>query len=125
MPLAPNAVVGPPDPAVRKSDGGYAYWVMAALHGLREGGDRPYRRLPDVLREIQRIAEESGLEVSTLTDFTTACAKVRDRKIQFWLVQLRMSAEIHETGEIRADDATDFERIAASLFYAKTDELHL
>ena len=51
--LAKRAVSDEPSPAVKKGDGGYADWVIVAIHGLREYLDLPYRRLLDVLHEMQ------------------------------------------------------------------------
>ncbi len=34
--LAKRAVSDEPSPAVKKGDGGYANWVIVAIHGLRE-----------------------------------------------------------------------------------------
>jgi hypothetical protein len=67
--LAKRAVSGDPDPAVKKGDGGYADWVIVAIHGLREYLDLPYRRLLDLLHEMHDIVEKLGLDRSELPDF--------------------------------------------------------
>jgi hypothetical protein len=67
--LSQKAVVGDPDPAVKKGDGGYADWVIVALQCLREYLDHPYRRLPDVLSVMPRIVSKLGLTVDELPDF--------------------------------------------------------
>jgi hypothetical protein len=64
-----KAVVGDPDPAVTKGDGGYADWVIVALQCLREYLDHPYRRLLDVLSEMPGIVAKLGLTVDELPDF--------------------------------------------------------
>jgi|GEM_PF-4239625 len=49
--LSQKAIVGEPDLPVQKG-GGYADWVIVALHCRREYLDHPYRRLLDVLPEM-------------------------------------------------------------------------
>ena len=117
--LAQKAVVGDPKPAYRSGEGGYADWVIVALHGLREYLDQPYRRLLDILHEMPRIVEILGLKLDTLPDFSTLCARKQELKMPVWRVLLRLSAELHDLGEIQAIDATGFDRVAASQHYAK------
>ena len=117
--LAQKAVVGAPDPALCRGDGGYADWVIVSIHGLKTYLDLPYRRLLDVLHEMPRIAGILGLEVPQLPDFTTVCARMQDLQMPLWRDFLRLSAELHDTGEIQAIDATGMDRIAASHHYAK------
>ena len=82
--LAKRAVSGDPDPAVKKGDGGYADWVIIVLHGLREYLDLPYRRLLDVLHEMDGIVEKMGLDISELPDFTTVCARKQLLRMAVW-----------------------------------------
>ena len=117
--LAQKAVAGEPKPAYEPGDSGYADWVIIALHGLREYLYHPYRRLMDVLYEIPRIVGILGLEPSELPDFSTVCARYQRLKMPVWRVLLRLSAELHELGEIQAIDATGMDRISASQHYAK------
>jgi IS5 family transposase len=116
--LAQKTVVGNPDPAVQKGSGGYADWVIISIHSLREYLDHPYRRLLDVLHEMPRISSILGLEVSQLPDFSTVCARMQELKMPVWRRLLQLSAELHDTGEIQAIDATGMDRIAASQHYA-------
>jgi len=67
--LAKHTVSGDPDPAVKKGDGGYADWVIIAIHGLREYLDLPYRQLLDVLHEMHGIVKKLGLNLSELPDW--------------------------------------------------------
>ena len=117
--LAKKAVAGAPDPAYQPGDGGYADWVIVAIHGLREYLDHPYRRLMDVLYEMPRIVGIIGLEPAEIPDFSTVCARYQALKMPIWRVLLRLSAELHDTGEIQAIDATGMDRISASQHYAK------
>jgi len=52
-----KTVVGNPDPAVQKGNGGYADWVIISIHSLHKYLDHPYRIFLDVLHEcpIYRI----------------------------------------------------------------------
>ena len=117
--LAENAVAGEPDPAFQPGEGGYADWLIVSLHGLREYLDHPYRRLLDVLYEMPRIVGILGLEPADLPDFSTVCPRYQRLKMPIWRVLLRLSAELHELGEIQAIDATGMDRISASQHYAK------
>jgi IS5 family transposase len=119
VPLTQKTVVGNPDPAVQKGNGGYADWVNLSIHSLRKYLDHPYRILLDVLHEMPNICTILGLEVSELPDFSTACARMQTLKMPVWRRYLELSAKLHETGEIQAIDATGMDRIAASHHYAK------
>jgi len=116
--LAKRAVSGDPAPAVKKGDGGYADWVTVVIHGLREYLDLPYRRLLDVLHEMHGIVEKLNLEPSELPDFTTVCARKQQLKMAVWRTLLRLSADLHDTGNVQAIDATGFDRHSASHHYA-------
>ncbi|MEF8772752.1 IS5 family transposase [Halodesulfurarchaeum sp.] len=116
--LAKNAVGGEPEPPVQKGEGGYADWVIVALHGLQEYLGYPYRRLMDVLSEMTEIVAKFDLMVAELPDFTTVCTRKQDLKMRIWHVLLRLSAQLQETGDIQAIDATGFDRVAASQYYA-------
>ncbi len=120
--MSKRAVSGDPAPAVKKGDGGYADWVIVAIHGLRECLDFPYRRLLDVLHEMRGIVEKLDLETSELPDFTTVCIWKQQLKMAVWRTLLRLSADLHETGDVQAIDATVFDRHSASRHYAnRTD----
>ena len=116
--LAQKAVVGNTKPALQRGDGGYADWVIVSIHGLKTYLDLPYRRLLDVLYEMPRIDRIIGLEPTELPDFTTVCARMQPMKMPLWREVLRLSAELHDTGDIQAIDATGMDRIAASQHYA-------
>ena len=117
--LAQKAVVGVPKPAFRSGEGGYADWVVVSIHGLKTYLDHPYRRLLDVLYEMPRICRHLGLKPGLLPDYTTVCSRMQDLKMPLWRDFLRLSAELHDTGEIQAIDATGMDRVAASQHYAK------
>lgn len=120
--MAKHAVSGDASPAVKKGDGGYADWVIIAIHGLREYLDLPYRRLLDVLHEMHGIVKKLDLEPCELPDFTTVCTRKQQLKMAVWRTLLRLSADLHDTGDVQAIDATGFDRHSASHHYAnRTD----
>ena len=120
--LSKRAVSGNPEPAVEKGNGGYADWVIVVIHGVREYLDLPYRRLLDVLHEMHDITEKMGFETNELPDFTTVCVRKQELKMEVWRTLLRLSADLHDTGEVQAIDATGFDRHSASRHYAnRTD----
>lgn len=112
--MSKKAVIGEPAPAVQKGDGGYADWVIVALHGLREYLNQPYRRLLDILQEMPGIVATLGLSVDDLPDFTTVCTRKQDLEMHIWRVLLRLSVSLHDLGEVQAIDATGFKRHDAS-----------
>jgi len=113
-----KAVDGDPEPPVQKGDGGYADWVIVALHGIQEYLGHPYRRLMNVLHEMPRIVAKFDLTVSELPDFTTVCTRKQDLEMRIWRVLLRLSAQLQDPSKIQAIDATGFDRVAASHHYA-------
>lgn len=117
--LSQKAVGSSPDPAVKKGKGGYADWVIVAIHGLREYLDHSYRQLLDVLREMPAIVSKLGLSVDELPDFTTVCSRKQDLKMPVWRTLLRLSADLFETGEIQAIDSTSIAHRSSSHNYAK------
>ncbi len=66
---------------------------------------------------MPRIVSKLGLTVDELPDFTTVCTRKQDLKIRIWRVLLRVSASLHEFGEVQAIDATGFQRHKASRQY--------
>src|SRR6056297_1041785 len=81
--LSKKAVIGEPALAVEKGGGGYADWVIVAVHCLREYLDQPYRRLLDILQEMPGIVVQLGLSVAELPDFTTVCTRKQDSRPVF------------------------------------------
>ena len=71
-----KGLVGEPDPAFEADEGGYADWVIAPIHGLREFLDDTYRRLLDVHHEMHGIVAKLDLPVSKLPEFTTGSAQI-------------------------------------------------
>ena len=68
------------------------------------------------------ITEKMGFETNELPDFTTVCVRKQELKMEVWRTLLRLSADLHDTGEVQAIDATGFDRHSASRHYAnRTD----
>lgn len=55
------------------------------------------------------IVKKMGLDISELPDFTTVCARKQHLKMAVWRTLLRLSADLHNTGEVQAIDATGFD----------------
>lgn len=68
------------------------------------------------------IVKKFELETSELPDVTTVCVRKQQLKMAVWRTLLRLSADLHETGDVQAIDATGFDRHSASRHYAnRTD----
>lgn len=117
--MSQKSVWNGPEPAVQKGESGYADWVIVALHGLREYLDYTYRQLMDVLREMPRIVEKLELTEADLPDFTTVCTRKQELEMRIWRVLLRLSADLHDTGEIQAIDSTSIAQQSSSYNYSK------
>lgn len=117
--LSQKAVENDSAPPIKKGEGGYADWVILAIHGLREYLDHTYRQLLDVLREMPAIVSKLGLSVDELPDFTTVCTRKQALKMNVWRTLLGLSAELFDTGEIQAIDSTSIAHRSSSHNYAK------
>jgi len=112
-----KAVTGDPAPPVEEGAGGYADWVIVAIHGLREYLNQPYRRLLDILQEMPGIAAKLGLSVDELPDFTTVCTRKQGPRNADLA---RAAAVVGVAPRIRRGqtiDATGFKRHDASRHY--------
>ena len=117
--LSQKAVGSDPDPPIKKGEGGYADWVIIAIHGLREYLDHTYRQLLDVLRELPDIVSMLGLSVDEPPDFTTVCSRKQDLKMNVWRTLLGLSADLFDSGEIQAIDSTSIAHRSSSHNYSK------
>jgi IS5 family transposase len=98
------------------------HWVIVALQCLREYLDHPYRRLLDVLSEMPGVVAKFGLTVDELPDFTTMCARKQDLEMRIWRALLRLSASVHDCGDVQAMDSTSLAQHKPSHNYAKRVE---
>lgn len=117
--LSQKAVGSDPAPPIIKGEGGYADWVIIAIHGIRESLNLPYRRLLDVFSEMPRISSKLGVSVDELPDFTTVCIRKQDLKMSAWRNLLQLSADLFEPGDIQAIDSTSLAYCVASRNFAK------
>lgn len=116
--LSKKAVSDGHRPAVKKGDGGYADWLIVAMHGLKEHLGHTYRQLLDVLHEMPHIVRKLGLSIPTLPHYTTVCHAKERIYMPAWRALLEHSHSLHDLGDVQAIDASGFDRIAASRKYA-------
>lgn len=116
--ISKKAPTGPSGPAVKQGDGGYADWVIIALHGLKEHLGHTYRQLMDVLQEMPGIVRRLELTVETLPHYSTVCHAKERLYMPNWRQFLTLTANLRELGDVQAIDASGFDRIAASRKYA-------
>ncbi len=93
--------------------------MIGTIHGLKTYLDLLYRRLLDGLSEMPRIGRILDVELAGLPDFTTVCTHMQPLKMGIWRDFLRLSAQLHDTGDIQAINATGMDRIAAIQHNAK------
>ena len=117
--LAKNAVGGRGEAAAPEGGGGFADYAVVSLHCLRIYLNESYRNALDLLSEMPRILAEIGLEEGDLPDHSTL-VKAFDRfEMKVWRVLLRLSAQLHDTADHAAMDATFFDRETASKHYCR------
>ena len=117
--LAKNAVGGRGEVAAPEGGGGFADYAVVSLHCLRIYLEKSYREALDLLSEMPQILAEIGLEEGDLPDHSTL-VKAFDRfEMKVWRVLLRLSAQLHDTADHAAMDATFFDRETASKHYCR------
>jgi IS5 family transposase len=117
--LAKNVVGDRGEVAAPEGGGGFADYALVSLHCLRIYLDESYRNTLDLLSEMPQILAEIGLEEDDLPDHSTL-VKAFDRfKMKVWRVLLRLSAQLHDTADHAAMDATFFDRETASKHYCR------
>lgn len=120
--LAKETVVGRPAPALRRGKGGYADWVMVSILCLREREDETFRSVVDKLKVMGPIREIFGLNRHELPDSSTVY-KAMDRLTMTMIRQLlQRTISLFALGEIKAIDASGFDRVAATRRYAHRTE---
>ena len=105
--------------AAPEGGGGFADYALIPLHCLRIYLGTSYRMTIDILTEMPRITREIGLEPADLPHPSTLCLAFDRLEMRVCRVLLRYSAQLHETGEIGAIDATYFDRSRASRHYCR------
>jgi len=117
--LAKNAVGGRGEAAAPEGGGGFADYAVVSLHCLRIYLEKSYREALDLLSEMPQILAEIGLEPGDLPHHSTL-VKAFDRfEMKIWRVLLRLSAQLHDTADHAAMDATFFDRETASKHYCR------
>jgi len=117
--LAKNAVGGRGEAAAPEGGGGFADYAVVSLHCLRIYLEKSYREALDLLSEMPHILTEIGLEEDDLPHHSTL-VKAFDRfEMEIWRVLLRLSAQLHDTADHAAMDATFFDRETASKHYCR------
>jgi IS5 family transposase len=107
------------EPAAPEGGGGFTDAAMISLHCLRIYLNTSYRMTIDLLKEMPRISREIGLEPADLPHPSTLCLSFERIEMKVCRVLLRQSAQLHNTGDIAAIDATHFDRSPASRHYCR------
>lgn len=120
--LAKETVADRPAHALQRGEGGYADWVMLSILCLREREDETFRSVVDKLKVMGPIREILGLNRHELPDPSTVY-KAMDRLSMAMIRQLlQRTISLFDLGEIKAIDASGFDRVAASRRYAHRTE---
>ena len=117
--LAKEVVVGRPAPPVRKGGGGFADWLILAVHCLRERETETYRSVVDKLRIMPPIRNVLGLDRDELPHPSTLCKAMDRLTMALCRRLLQRTTQLQELGGVTAIDALGFNRIAASGRYAR------
>jgi len=108
--LAKNAVGGRGEAAGPKGGGGFADYAVVSLHCLRIYLEKSYREALDLLSKMPQIVAEIGLEKGDLSHHSTLVKAFDRLEMEIWRVLLRLSAQLHDTADHAAMDATFFDR---------------
>jgi len=99
--------------------GGFADYAVVSLHCLRIYLEKSYRDALDLLREMPQILAEIGPEAGDLPHHSTLLKAFDRLEMEIWRVLLRLSAQLHDTTDHAAMDATFFDRETASKHYCR------
>lgn len=117
--LAKEAVVGQPAAPLQRGTGGFADWVIIAIHCLREREVETYRSVVDKLKVMGPIREVLGLQRAELPDPSTLCKAMDRLTMAVCRALLQRTLSLFDLGDVAAIDATGFDRVAASRRYAR------
>ena len=112
---AKDVVKNPDESADPVRGGGFAEWVMLALHALRIELGKSYRQTIDLLSEMPGVLDELGL--TRLPHFTALRNSLATIPIGHWRAFFGRSAE-KRSGHA-AIDSTGFDRDQPSRYYAQ------
>lgn len=117
--IAKESIGGRAGKALRRGNGGYADWVMIAIHAYKEAEDESYRSVVDKLKVTPPIRDLIELSVDDLPNPSTLCKAMDDLMMSVWRALLQQTTTLFDVGEIAAIDGTSFDRVAASRRYAR------
>jgi len=117
--LAKNAVGGRGEAAAPEGGGGFADYAVVSLHCLRIYLEKSYREALDLLSEMPQIVAEIGFDPGDLPHHSTLVKAFDRLEMKIWRVLLRLSAQLHDTADHAAMDATFFDRETASKHYCR------
>ena len=117
--FAKNAVGGRGEAAAPEGGGGFADYAVVSLHCLRIYLEKSYHETLDLLSEIPQIVAEIGLDPGNLPHHPTLIKAFDRFEMKIWRVLLRLSAQLHDTTDHAAMDATFFNRETASKHYCR------
>lgn len=117
--LAKEAVVGQPAPPLRQGEGGFADWVILAIHCLRERETETYRSVVDKLKVMGPIRDVLGLAREELPHPSPLCRAMDRLTMALCRALLDRTTTLRELGDVAAIDSTSFDRVAASRRYAE------
>ncbi len=105
--------------AAPQGGGGFADYAVVSLHCLRIYLEKSYCEALDLLSEMPHILGEIGLEEGNLPHQSTLIKAFDRFEMEIWQVLLRLSAQLHDTADHAAMDATFFDRETASKHYCR------
>ncbi len=99
-----------------------ADYAVVSLHCLRIYLEKSYREALDLLSEMPQILAEIGLKEGDLPYHSTLVKAFDRLEMKIWRVLLRLSAQLHDTADHAAIDATFFDReTAIKHYYRRTN----
>lgn len=117
--IAKETVGGRPAKALRRGNGGFAKWVIIAIHAYKEREEETYRSVVDKLEVMEPIRELLDLAVEDLPNPSTLCKAMETLMMSLWRELLQRTTTLFDLGDTAAIDGTSFDRIAASRRYAR------
>jgi len=117
--FAKETVVGRPEQALQRGEGGYADWVLIAILCYREREAETFRSVVDKFKVMKDIRELLGLSLSNLPHPSTVCRALERFSMSLFRKLLSKTLALFELGDVTAIDASGFDRIAASRRYEK------
>jgi len=99
--------------------GSFADYAVVSLHCLRIYLYNSYREALDLLSEVPQILAEISLEPGDLPHHSTLVKAFDWLQMKIWRMLLRLSAQLHDTADHAAMNATFFDRETANKHYCR------